>query len=812
MQRSIHAAGLITLLSLGSGLVLPASAQSPAPISMPSAEVLVLRVFLNSVDKGDVFVHRNDAQGFFLKVDDLKAFGLRDPIGQSAVFDGGSHLVLSTLEGVSFSYDPKALALNLIAEPQLLASSTISLRSQRRQIASTPSGNSAFLNYALTSRQGDAGSGQQLGLAGELGVRRGDYLLLSDAATVNSANSSRLVRLMSSVTRDDQENLRRVSVGDFVTTTRDLGNSVNLGGISISKNYGLDPYFVRFPTQTVSGSVSSPSDLEVFLDGQRIRTERLNPGNFQLQDLVAYGGSRNVQLVVRDAFGRVQQLNYSLYFTDQPLQTGLHEYSYNLGAFRRQYGLQSNNYGPVAMTMFHRYGFSNSLTMGWRADVTKELLNTGPTLTAVLGDLGVVNLALAASSFSGEKGYALQGAYTYDSKDWAASFYARHDSSRYAALGDPVTFTNRRDEASLSGTYRLRQNASVSASHSVFSVRPPVTVAAAPGQLPAFLSLANRSLTSVAYSQPLDALRAQMTVSVSRIKQDMLPARNELFVGLSFMLDRNYSATTSYRADQNGHAGSARFSKGLPVGEGLGYDLSVDQSSASGGSQQLRSSVQYNAPAATVRFEGGQFAERGQKFSDQKVTVAGAVATVGGQFGFSRPITGSYAIVKIGDVKDVQVSVDGQKAGQTNSRGIAVLPKLNANYENSVSIDGDALPFNLSLATASKKVTPSPRSGAFLDFEPKKTQAFSGRLVASGSGVTGGVEFFEMAVVVGGQPQKLLTGRGGEFYVENIPAGSYQASANSGALVCKFLLTFPESNEVLVDLGTVTCNMQVVQK
>ena len=100
---------------------------------------------------------------------------------------------------------------------------------------------------------------------------------------------------------------------------------------------------MRFPTQSLTGSVALPSDMEVYLDGQRIRTERLRPGEFELRDILAYGGARNVQVVLRDAFGRVEQLNYSLYFTDQPLQPGLHEYSYNFGAMRRQFGLQSNS-------------------------------------------------------------------------------------------------------------------------------------------------------------------------------------------------------------------------------------------------------------------------------------------------------------------------------------------------------------------------------------------------------------------------------------------------------------------------------------
>ena len=814
MKRcSTHLAVLGALFTIGSVFPSSVSAQIEATAAYASPiETLVLRVFLNSVDKGDVFAQRSDLQGFFVKVDDLKSFGLREPSGSVAVFDGESHIAISSLAGVSFSYDPKTLVLNLVADPQLLANSSISVLSQRRQLTTTPGGNSAFFNYALTSKEGSSASNSRLGFAGELGVKLGEYLLLTDAATVSSPVGSRFVRLMSSVTRDDRENLQRFVVGDFLTPSRDLGTSVNLGGMSISKNYGLDPYFVRFPTQSVAGSVSLPSELEVYLDGQRIRTERLAPGNFQLQDIVAYGGSRNVQLLLRDAFGRVQQLNYSLYFSDQPLQNTLHEYSYNFGAFRRQYGLQSNNYGPAAFTMFHRYGFSNSLTIGWRADVTKDLVNTGPTLTAVLGNYGVVNLALAGSTFSDAKGYAAQGSYTYDSKSWAVSFFARRDSSRYASLGDPVTFTNRKYEANLSGTYRLPQNASISVSRSLFTSQQPVTALTIKTPLSSFLSLGNRSVTSLAYATPLDGIRAQFAVTASRIKENDLAARNELFVGLNFSLDQNYYAATSYRADRNGHSESARFTKGLPIGEGLGYDLSVDQSSADGRNQQVRANIQYNAPGAAFRFERGQYIDQGQKFNDQRVSVAGSLAVAGGEFGFSRPITSSYAIVKVGDVKDVAVSVNGQTAGLTNSRGIIVLPNLNANYENSVSIDSDALPLALSLTTALKKVIPAPRSGAFVDFAPKKIQAFSGKMIALGVGDTKAIEFFEIDIVVGGVSQKLVTGRGGEFYVENIPVGSYKATATDGMMVCSFMMTFPASDESFIDLGTVTCALQAVLK
>jgi outer membrane usher protein FimD/PapC len=279
-------------------------------------------------------------------------------------------------------------------------------------------------------------------------------------------------------------------------------------------------------------------------------------------------------------------------------------------------------------------------------------------------------------------------------------------------------------------------------------------------------------------------------------------------VGLNILLDQNYSAATSYRVDRNSHSETARFTKGLPIGEGLGYDLSVDRSNTAGSSQQISSNIQYNTSVSAVRLETGQYRDQGQTFRDQRVSVAGSVVVAGGQFGFSRPITDSYAIVKVGEVAGVAVLLEGRPAALTNYKGIAVLPSLNANYENNIAIASDALPINLALTSTLKRVTPAPRSGTFLDFNPKKTQAFNGKLLVSGVGTAKPAEFSEIILSVSGVLQTLPTGRGGEFYVEDVPAGTYSATANLGLATCEFELSFPKSDEMFVDLGNITCTPQ----
>jgi outer membrane usher protein FimD/PapC len=411
---------------------------------------------------------------------------------------------------------------------------------------------------------------------------------------------------------------------------------------------------------------------------------------------------------------------------------------------------------------------------------------------------------MSASTIAGMHGSAGLASYTFESTKWVFNAFLRHDSPGYAGLADPPMVTNRRYEGSLAASYRLPDHASLSVSHTALSTRT-AGPAAAPAQPFIVISLSNRRVDSMTYSRPFPALHAQVTASLSRIR-DTTGARLEAFVGLNFLLGRDYSGSAGYtRTDRQTHSESVRLTKNQPMGEGWGFDLSADSTDVNAGSTQVRSNVQYNAPAAVLRAEYGHYLDQGQRTREQRLSVAGGIVAAGGHLAVSRPITQSYAIVKVGEVAEVGVLVDGQPVGKTDSRGMAVIPGLNAYYENTVSIDSGALPMDYSLNAEVKKVAPALRSGTFLDFGATRTQAFIGKLRAGAQGAGKAVEFAEIDLSIEGKLQKLPTGRGGEFYVENLKPGIYPASVNLGAAKCAFELRIPRSDEMFVDLGELYC-------
>src|SRR6202158_6036968 len=115
------------------------------------------------------------------------------------------------------------------------------------------------------------------------------------------------------LTLDSPQDLRRIVVGDSFAGSSGLGGSLILGGVSVTREYALDPYFVRQPLPRLSAAILSPSVLDVYVNGALVRQEAIAPGRFEVRNLPVTNGAGQVSYVVRDSFGRTQEYSSSYY-------------------------------------------------------------------------------------------------------------------------------------------------------------------------------------------------------------------------------------------------------------------------------------------------------------------------------------------------------------------------------------------------------------------------------------------------------------------------------------------------------------------
>lgn len=762
---------------------------------------MVLAVTLNTVARGDLFVLRASNGDILVRPEDLQGLGLRVRNDLAIRVDGDAYVPLAAIAGLQYRVVTARLLLELEADPALLPSSTINLYQQRRANRVRSPGPTAFLNYSLQA--GTLGGGSPTyTFTTEGGLRLGNYLLQTDGTTVRDSDGNyRMVRLMSRAVRDDFDSLQRLVIGDFFSPAGELGSSVNLGGISLAKQYGLDPYALRQPLSNLRARVAVPSDVEVLVDGQRVRVDHVPPGEFQLRDLYGYGGARSVQLLVRDAFGRVQTLDYSVYFSDQPLRAGLHDYSYGVGLLRRDYGTASDSYGAPAASGYHRYGLSDAVTVGVRAEGRSEMQNVGALGTFVLGSAGVLSTSLASSTARGIAGRAASLAYNYQRRSFSAGLAARRDSAGYATLTDPLTLFNRRSEASVYGSYYVNGIGTVSLNYSMLTVRPAVP-------LPDGFSLtalpASR-VSSLQYSAPLVPGLANLSVTFSHIR-NAAGAHNELNANVIAYFERNQSYQAGIRRNGDSQLASARLTRTPSVGEGYGYDIAVDEGHDAQGSDslQLRLSSQLNTQHAVFRAEAERSRTAGVTSDGYRTSVAGSIVWIEGQVRAGRPVADSFALVRTGGVAGVPVMLNGQRMGQTDAEGQLLVPSVASFYDNEIAVDQNAIPIDYGVDRVSQRVAPLYRSGIVVDFGVTKVRAVSGRLVQQVNGRLQPVELQEVAVRVAGKDVHALVGRGGVLYLENLGTGRYLGRVTSGN-ACTFELVVPASADSFLELGDVNC-------
>lgn len=83
---------------------------------------------------------------------------------------------------------------------------------------------------------------------------------------------------------------------------------------------------------------------------------------------------------------------------------------------------------------------------------------------------------------------------------------------------------------------------------------------------------------------------------------------------------------------------------------------------------------------------------------------------------------GSFAVVKVGDLKDVPVYRSNQIAATTNSNGMALVPNLLSYQNNQLTIDPVELPIDAKIKSVKEMAVPYARSGMFVEFAVRRSR------------------------------------------------------------------------------------------
>ena len=664
----------------------------PLP-AQPAWQEWVLAVTLNGrkVSQSGLFVEPPDGGGSLaVQLALLDTWRIRTDTDRIITFQGEPYYPLDAIPGARFTIDRQALTLALEVPPEQFTAYAFAAEGEGRP--QPVMGTGGFLDYDLLAQAGDdldAGlSGLvELGGFGPLGTGLSSFRL--DDLTEDPG----VTRLDTTLSRDVPDSRLTLRLGDSIAVGGALGTPVRFGGLQYATNFAVDPTFVTFPLPAIGGLASQDSVVDLIIDDLRRETRNVPPGPFTIDDLPVVTGSGEVQLRVTDLLGREQIVTQPYYVSSRLLKPGLHDFSYEAGALRRDFGHASFDYGDPIAAATHRYGFGPSFTGEAHGEVQLDQQSLAVGGSWLVGRVGVVSGGAGASTSDDGVGALAQLGYEYDGRRFNLGLRTRFtsDAFRQAGSGDGRA---RVDQASLGvdldrygrvGMLLLHRDSkdrddatSLSTTYSIPVGPGALTLRA--GQL--FEPQTELALTAL-YTLPLGPRRLVST--------DLSRRGGEYRAGAQFRQTRGASDL------------------------GLDYRLAAE-----GGTEAsyLDARFGYQTALGAADLELARFDGR----NALRTGVNGSLALVDGKVALSRRIGRAFGLVDLPGFPDVRVYLDNREAGRTDADGKLLLPGLRPYEGNRVRLEVEDLPLDAEISTAEVEAVPFERSGVRIGFPLARTE------------------------------------------------------------------------------------------
>ncbi|MET4680147.1 fimbria/pilus outer membrane usher protein [Stenotrophomonas rhizophila] len=672
-------------------------AMLPPPTPLTAAQTLYLDVTLNQTPRG--LLPFTELQGRL-----MAAGATLRQLGFPA--RGEEPVALDQLGGVVVRYDAalQTLALDVPLEQLSLPTTRLERPTETAPAAAASPG--VVLNYDVYGSHNE-GSGN-LALTTELrvfglgqGVLETSALLRTYQDPADHQWQGESVRLDTAWRLDFPDSAVSLTVGDFYSGFVDWSRPVRIGGVQVGRNYGLQPYRVLTPTPTFLGEAVVPSNVELYVDGLRQYNGEVPIGPFQLAAQPGINGTGNAQVVITDAFGRMQTLDFSFYGTQQLLAKGLSDWSAGVGRMRRDYGIRSFAYEtPVIGSATWRYGASDRFTAEAHAEGGGGVLNGGAGGWWLLGGAGVVNAAYAHSRHAGLQGGQYSLGYSWNNRRFNVNVLTRRTHGAYRDLG--ALQDTLPPDISEQATLGINLQGAGSLSASYLRLRYP--------------DADDNRYASLFWSRSFgDRWSAYLSFNQNLADSDDRSA----YLSVSAALGRNRQSSVS--AQRNGERLTYVADLSQPVpGDGSqgGYGWRVQ---ARGGDDGAGGLAELGWLNRVGRYSMG-YARQGD-LDYGYASASGSVVWMGGHVFAAREVPDAFAVVSTDGFGGIPVRLENRLIGSTDRNGLLLVTPLLSWQRNRLSIDTLDLPADMRADRVDTWVTPRQSAGLGVDFGLRRTQA-----------------------------------------------------------------------------------------
>jgi outer membrane usher protein len=740
-------------------LLAPAAASAAADAPDASLHPLLLNVSINGHRSEEPQLFLQDGSGrTYVSEALLKRWRLGKAGGEKVVFDGEAFFRLEPSDVLKAEVSEPDQTIAIEAAASLFERQHNAL-DESELMAMTPSATGGFLNYDMFAEHN--GGANSLNGAVELGFFSRFGVGATSFVGRLGSGKEKLTRLDTNWTIDRPESLTSLRIGDGISSGGPSAPPVRFGGVQYARNFRVRPGYVTMPLQSVSGSAAVPSVIDVYVNNVLQGRSEVGSGPFDITGIPLQSGGGDLQLVVRDILGREVVSTQNYYASSQLLREGLHDFSYEVGFLRHDFGSRSNSYGTLMASTTHRYGLSNSLTGEGLLQLTQSHQIAGAGLNATLGDLGIVSASANFSHSQRGEGHSIAFAVERSTASFSLGARAELASSSYAYLDmpedeKPASLTTQAfvDFPFFGGTLGLN-----------------------------YLRRDNRDKEDEALAGAFASFSLGRMGSLQVFARHSTVGRSQVTFGgfLAMPIGGGRSASASLEFDRGRRSSTLTMQKDAPAGVGFGYRTMV----STGSTTSMEGQYQLNSEVASF----GVQASRVGKRSGLRLSASGALGMIGEEMFASRRLGSSFGAVRLDGLQGIRVYADNQLIGKTDKSGWLVIPSLRAFETNQIRIDEADFPFDVQIDRTEIGVRPFGRSGAVVDFGVR-----SERGVLLHVALEDGSELPPGASVFDASGASFVTASGGEIYIPGL-AGRAELRAEWQGQACTIDVTVPDNDD-----------------
>jgi outer membrane usher protein len=597
--------------------------------------------------------------------------------------------------------------------------------------------------------------------------------------------------------KDFPKDAVRVQLGDLSYRTLIFQQTRPMGGISISKNYDLQPYLLTVPTSRNEFFLKSPSELEVYVNDRLFQRMKLPAGNFDIRNLPLSTGLNHIRYAVVDESGRAESIAQPFNSDPESLRRGLHQYSYNVGVASRPLGATYRyDANRLTTSLFHRYGFSDAFTGGVSAQGDRlQYVAGGEALYA--SRFGTIGFDLAHSQVrNGVDDIAGRVRYLYrdfvGGRAYQRSFLLSVDSQgrRFAPLGNTAPNNAAIYNANVSYSQQIIYDIGAGIGANYTGNRNTSTI--------------NRDAYALNYTLG-KSWRAGWNTSLiaSHGKDSQGNSQKSIFFLLTYQFpDSGHNLAYTLNTPTRSNRLDWRYTSAKRS----------EQWNANAGVETSDSQKLFESQVSYVHHRGEfTLAQQAMNMTNgdrrllAKARLAGAIAFADGKIGLSRPISDSFVIfTKPAEWPDEEIKInpdaDGSYDAQINKWGPGIIPALTSYTHPRLHVDGSGLSRGLSLGNENYALAPSYKSGTHIAVGSDAT-VYGYGVIVDKAGVP--MELGFARIIALDEPERapieIFTNRAGEFQAEGLKPGRFEIR-ELGEKAIQF--TIPEGSRGMYNLGT----------